>query len=184
MAQSYEVSFNSTFRVCGSPVVKVSDHDWHAMSSSSVPLRNRRLGQRCTLNLSKAETSSRVPPVEVQIEEKKRALSAQKPVELVCRAGGSRPPANITWFIGNQPLKGTKEKISSEGNITTGRLIFIPTIEDRGKNISCRAENMLIPGSAITDEWKVDVHCVLCVKPSLHGIHQCDNPVPATLYST
>ncbi|GFS31422.1 uncharacterized protein TNIN_24311 [Trichonephila inaurata madagascariensis] len=100
-----------------------------------------------------------VPPVEVQIEEKKRALSAQKPVELVCRAGGSRPPANITWFIGNQPLKGTKEKISSEGNITTGRLIFIPTIEDRGKNISCRAENMLIPGSAITDEWKVDVHC-------------------------
>ncbi|GFT55134.1 uncharacterized protein NPIL_37071 [Nephila pilipes] len=101
-----------------------------------------------------------LPPVEVQIEEKKRALSAQKPVELVCRAGGSRPPANITWFIGSQPLKGTKEKISSEGNITTGRLIFIPTIEDRGKNISCRAENMLIPGSAITDEWKVDVHFV------------------------
>ncbi|GIX95825.1 uncharacterized protein CDAR_289271 [Caerostris darwini] len=102
----------------------------------------------------------KVPPVEVQIEEKRRALSAQKPVELVCRAGGSRPPANITWFIGNQPLKGTKEKISSEGNITTGRLIFIPTIEDRGKNISCRAENMLIPGSSIKDEWKVDVHFV------------------------
>ncbi|XP_071035295.1 protein turtle homolog B isoform X1 [Parasteatoda tepidariorum] len=101
-----------------------------------------------------------LPPLEVQIEDKKRALSAQKPVELVCRAGGSRPPANITWTIGRQPLKGTKEKISSEGNITTGRLIFIPTIEDRGKNISCKAENMLIPGSGITDEWQVDVHYV------------------------
>lgn len=100
-----------------------------------------------------------VPPLEVHIEEKKRALSAQKPVELVCRAAGSRPPANITWTIGHLPLKGTKEKISSEGNITTGRLTFIPTIEDRGKNISCRAENMLIPGSAIYDMWQVDVHC-------------------------
>ena len=100
-----------------------------------------------------------VPPLEVHIEEKKRALSAQKPVELVCRAAGSRPPANITWTIGHLPLKGTKEKISSEGNITTGRLTFVPTIEDRGKNITCRAENMLIPGSAIYDMWQVDVHC-------------------------
>lgn len=110
-----------------------------------------------------------VPPLEVQIEEKKRALSAQKPVELVCRAGGSRPPANITWSIGHLPLKGTKEKISSEGNITTGKLTFIPTIEDRGKNITCRAENMLIPGSAIYDTWQVDVHCkyLLILKRSI-----------------
>ncbi|GFX67433.1 uncharacterized protein TNCV_178371 [Trichonephila clavipes] len=28
-------------------------------SSSPVPLKNRRVGQRCTLNLSRAETSSR-----------------------------------------------------------------------------------------------------------------------------
>ncbi|XP_054713711.1 hemicentin-2-like [Uloborus diversus] len=116
-------------------------------------------------NISEPTVSSvtvdmNLPPVEVHIEDKKRALSAQKPVELVCRAGGSRPPANITWAIGHLPLKGTKEKISSEGNITTGRLTFIPTIEDRGKNITCRAENMLLPRSAITDEWRVDVHYV------------------------
>ncbi|GFS61552.1 hypothetical protein TNCV_4312421 [Trichonephila clavipes] len=29
------------------------------MSSSPVPLKTRRVGQRCTLNLSRAETSSR-----------------------------------------------------------------------------------------------------------------------------
>ncbi|GFY08938.1 uncharacterized protein TNCV_4661301 [Trichonephila clavipes] len=44
---------------CGSPVVKVSDRGRHVMSSSPVPLKNRRVGQRCTLNLSRAEMSSR-----------------------------------------------------------------------------------------------------------------------------
>ncbi|GFV46413.1 uncharacterized protein TNCV_3233021 [Trichonephila clavipes] len=44
---------------CGSPVVKVSDHGRHVMSSSPVSLKTHRVGQRCTLNLSRAETSSR-----------------------------------------------------------------------------------------------------------------------------
>ncbi|GFU46643.1 hypothetical protein TNCV_1546581 [Trichonephila clavipes] len=44
---------------CGSPVVKVSDHDRHVMSSNPVPLKTRRVEQQCTLNLSRAETSSR-----------------------------------------------------------------------------------------------------------------------------
>ncbi|GFV06587.1 uncharacterized protein TNCV_2949091 [Trichonephila clavipes] len=44
---------------CGSPVVKVSDHGRHVTSSSPVPLKTRRVGQRCTLNLSRAQTSSR-----------------------------------------------------------------------------------------------------------------------------
>ncbi|GFW31521.1 uncharacterized protein TNCV_4419571 [Trichonephila clavipes] len=46
-------------RGCGSPVVRVSDHGRYVMSSSPVPLKTRRVGQRCTLNLSRAETSSR-----------------------------------------------------------------------------------------------------------------------------
>ncbi|GFW21596.1 hypothetical protein TNCV_4281111 [Trichonephila clavipes] len=49
---------STTVEVCGSPVVKVSDHGRHAMSSSPVPLKTRRVGQRCTLNLTRAETSS------------------------------------------------------------------------------------------------------------------------------
>ncbi|GFU62251.1 hypothetical protein TNCV_4859661 [Trichonephila clavipes] len=47
------------WRGCGSPVVKVSNHGRHVMSSIPVPLKTRRVGQRCTLNLSRAETSSR-----------------------------------------------------------------------------------------------------------------------------
>ncbi|GFX29181.1 uncharacterized protein TNCV_3217161 [Trichonephila clavipes] len=43
----------------GSLVVKVLDHGWHVTSSSPVPLKTRRVGDRCSLNLSRAQTSSR-----------------------------------------------------------------------------------------------------------------------------
>ncbi|GFX29749.1 uncharacterized protein TNCV_2750831 [Trichonephila clavipes] len=43
----------------GSLVVKVSDRGWHVMSSSRVPLKTHRVGKRCTLNLLRAQTSSR-----------------------------------------------------------------------------------------------------------------------------
>ncbi|GFY22976.1 hypothetical protein TNCV_2182371 [Trichonephila clavipes] len=39
--------------------LEVSDYDRHVMSSSPVPLKTRRVGQRCTVNLSRAQTSSR-----------------------------------------------------------------------------------------------------------------------------
>ncbi|GFX84403.1 pancreatic triacylglycerol lipase [Trichonephila clavipes] len=42
-----------------SPVVKVLDHDSHVMSSSPVPLKTRHVEQHCTLNLARAQTSSR-----------------------------------------------------------------------------------------------------------------------------
>ncbi|GFS61362.1 hypothetical protein TNCV_3105501 [Trichonephila clavipes] len=38
---------------CGSPVVKVSDDGRHVMSSSPVPIKTRRVGERCKLNLSR-----------------------------------------------------------------------------------------------------------------------------------
>ncbi|GFW10598.1 transposable element Tc3 transposase [Trichonephila clavipes] len=43
----------------GYQVFKVSNHGWHVSSSSPVPQKTRRVGQRCTLNPSKAEMSSR-----------------------------------------------------------------------------------------------------------------------------
>ncbi|GFV21354.1 uncharacterized protein TNCV_2371111 [Trichonephila clavipes] len=43
----------------GSLVVKVSDRGWRVMSSSRVPLKTHRVGERCTLNLPRAQMSSR-----------------------------------------------------------------------------------------------------------------------------
>ncbi|GIY70683.1 nephrin [Caerostris darwini] len=100
-------------------------------------------------------------PLEVSIEGNRRPLSANNPVELVCRATGSRPPAAITWWKGNTKMKRTKERISIDGYVTTSILIFTPTSEDSGKYLSCRAENPLIQGSAIEDGWKLDINCKL-----------------------
>ncbi|GFY02879.1 DUF4817 domain-containing protein [Trichonephila clavipes] len=36
---------------CSSPVVRLSDHGRHVMSSSPVPLKTRHAGERCTLSL-------------------------------------------------------------------------------------------------------------------------------------
>ncbi|GFW79056.1 apolipoprotein B-100 [Trichonephila clavipes] len=41
----------------GSLVVKLSDRGWHVPSSSPIPLKTRRVEQRCTLNLSRDQTS-------------------------------------------------------------------------------------------------------------------------------
>ncbi|GFV94500.1 uncharacterized protein TNCV_3047931 [Trichonephila clavipes] len=56
--QNNPFSSSKTREGCGSPVIK-SNHGNHVMSLSPIPLKIRRVGQRCTLNLSRAETSSR-----------------------------------------------------------------------------------------------------------------------------
>ncbi|GFY01676.1 retrovirus-related Pol polyprotein from transposon 412 [Trichonephila clavipes] len=43
----------------GSLEVKVSDRGWRVMSSSRVPLKTHHVGERCTLNLLRAQTPSR-----------------------------------------------------------------------------------------------------------------------------
>ncbi|GFW51964.1 hypothetical protein TNCV_1188951 [Trichonephila clavipes] len=42
-----------------SQVIKVSDHGWLVTSLSPVPRKTRRVRKRCTLNLSRAQISSR-----------------------------------------------------------------------------------------------------------------------------
>ncbi|GFU51804.1 hypothetical protein TNCV_855791 [Trichonephila clavipes] len=56
---------------CGSLEVKVSDRGRHVMSSNLVPLKILRVGKRCTLNLSRAQMSSRWCSVVVRRGERK-----------------------------------------------------------------------------------------------------------------
>ncbi|GFU55711.1 uncharacterized protein TNCV_1650111 [Trichonephila clavipes] len=80
------------FKACGSPVVKVSDHGRHVMSSSPVPLKTRSVGQQCPLNLSRAETSSRWNGEVVR-----RGGANSGVVHVTC------PWFKITWSVAKSP---------------------------------------------------------------------------------
>lgn len=45
-----------------------------------------------------------------------------------------------------------------KNNHTLSVLNFVPTINDDGKYLTCRAENPVIPDSAMEDKWLLDVH--------------------------
>ena len=46
-----------------------------------------------------------VKPLDVTIVPVERPLSANKEVELTCASTGSRPPATLSWWRGNQQIK-------------------------------------------------------------------------------
>ncbi|KAK8744328.1 hypothetical protein OTU49_000746, partial [Cherax quadricarinatus] len=79
------------------------------------------------------------------------SLSAGRPVELVCRAVGSRPPAHITWWRGSQQITDVTHTVMNGGNVTTGSIILMPTRQDDGKQVTCRASNPEIPHSMLED---------------------------------
>lgn len=125
---------------------------------------------------------STVRPIKVQIENDRLPVLAEKPLEIVCRAFGSRPAALISWFKGNTKLIPKKamleqnspesaaslnqettlqqtnnqliqvqlieELVSSDSNITTSTLTFVPQIDDGGSIITCKAENPFIQSNS------------------------------------
>lgn len=95
----------------------------------------------------------------MHVKGKRRKLSAKKTVQFECEAKGSRPSAVISWRKGSYKLKNAESAVSAMGNVTTSTLTMTPSSEDNGKFLYCQADNPVIPGSAIEDGWKLDVHC-------------------------
>ncbi|XP_078038283.1 neural cell adhesion molecule 1 [Augochlora pura] len=93
-------------------------------------------------------------PLVVQILTKESRVSADKNYDVECWTNGSRPNAEITWWKANKQIK-TMVKNYAENNLSI--LSFVPSIEDNGKYLTCRAENPALPDSALEDKWKLDV---------------------------
>ncbi|GFW36671.1 uncharacterized protein TNCV_1956711 [Trichonephila clavipes] len=79
----------SSHKGCGSPVVKVSVHGKHIMSSSPVPLNIRRVGNRCKLKQSRAKTS---------------------PVGVIVKRGGARAQVSSSSIDHGSKLRGRSPK--------------------------------------------------------------------------
>ncbi|KAH7952074.1 hypothetical protein HPB52_017915 [Rhipicephalus sanguineus] len=76
---------------------------------------------------------------------------------LVCSSSGSRPPALLTWWKGGEQLFSAHEHTRSHDDTSSSILHFTPQRDDDGAVLSCRAENTLIPGSAIEHGMKLDI---------------------------
>ncbi|CAH1124419.1 unnamed protein product [Ceutorhynchus assimilis] len=94
-------------------------------------------------------------PLTVGIAKTDGPLVADKRYEVTCESAGSRPPAIITWYKGKRQLRRTKEDTME--NVTISELSFVPTTEDDGKSITCRAENPNVTGLFLETSWKIDV---------------------------
>lgn len=65
-----------------------------------------------------------VKPLVVQILTKEPRLSADKKYEVECRSSGSRPHANISWWIANRQMKKARN-VSTTSDIVIPFVVFI-----------------------------------------------------------
>ncbi|XP_043581853.1 hemicentin-2-like isoform X1 [Bombus pyrosoma] len=96
-------------------------------------------------------------PLVVQILTKEPRVSADKNYDVECRTSGSRPEAVITWWKAEKQIKKMAQNYPLENNESLSVLSFVPSIDDDGKYLTCRAENPVISGSALEDKWRLDV---------------------------
>ncbi|XP_028037558.1 nephrin-like [Bombyx mandarina] len=106
-------------------------------------------------------------PLWVRLQGGKRPLVAGQSTELVCQAVGARPKPTISWWRGGTRLKTVREATSTDGNVTSSVLTFVPSIEDAGRVLSCRAIQPTLPHSTHEDGWKMEIQHLPVVKLEL-----------------
>ncbi|CAL1275094.1 unnamed protein product [Larinioides sclopetarius] len=110
-------------------------------------------------------------PLHVEIIDSNHPMLAGERYYMECQARGSRPPA-ITrwWFGGNKIISGFSEEVDEEnGNITTNTLQFVPTPEDDGKPLTCKAANPAIPKTTIETTLNLNIHFIPVLNLTVNG---------------
>ncbi|CAG9789977.1 unnamed protein product [Diatraea saccharalis] len=108
-----------------------------------------------------------VRPLWVRLQGGKRPLVAGQSTELVCQSVGARPKPTISWWKGGTRLKTVRETTSGDGNMTSSILTFVPSIDDAGRVLSCRAVQPSLPHSTHEDGWKMEIQHLPVVKLEL-----------------
>lgn len=87
-------------------------------------------------------------------------LSAGSKAEFQCESVGSRPAAQISWWLGSERFStNIHDNINDDGNATISTIVFVPNIEDDGKLLTCRADNLPMPHTALKDERLLNILC-------------------------
>nr|XP_049708065.1 nephrin isoform X1 [Helicoverpa armigera]XP_049708066.1 nephrin isoform X1 [Helicoverpa armigera] len=82
-------------------------------------------------------------------------LTAERRYEVACESAGSRPPAIITWYKGKRQLKRITEELRD--NLTVSVMSFVPTLDDDGKPLTCRADNPNVTSLSLDTSWTISV---------------------------
>ncbi|XP_063889128.1 nephrin-like isoform X2 [Scylla paramamosain] len=99
-------------------------------------------------------------PLWIHLLSSRDPMSAGWPYAVVCNSAGSRPPAIVTWQLGNATLTSHTEKVSDDGNVTTSELRWTPSVQDVGKVLSCQARSPAVPYPILKDEWRLNIYYV------------------------
>lgn len=87
-------------------------------------------------------------------------LSAGSKAEFQCQTIGSRPAAQISWWLGAERLStNVRDSVNDDGNATISTITFVPGIDDNEKLLTCRADNLPMPHTTLKDERLLNVQC-------------------------
>ncbi|XP_055592434.1 nephrin-like [Uranotaenia lowii] len=106
--------------------------------------------------ISKFTLDMYLKPQSVKILNSTLSLAAHKEYRIVCQTSGARPDAVISWTKGKKSLKRFKEHVIR--NTTYSVLSLVPTVEDDGRLLGCRAENPKVPGLYLEQFQNISVH--------------------------
>ncbi|KAK8758423.1 hypothetical protein V5799_003944 [Amblyomma americanum] len=79
------------------------------------------------------------------------------PAEFHCRALGSRPAAQLSWWLDDVRLDPFFHEESDTGNDSFSVLLLTPTAQDHGKTVRCLAANPRWPQKPLEAAWALDV---------------------------
>ena len=97
-------------------------------------------------------------PLKMEVLNKESELQAGIKQTFTCKAYGSRPPAILTWWMGNQRLDGeVYSPVPTDGTTSTSTISIVPTEADTNKTLTCKAENREIRQGILKESWDLDI---------------------------
>ncbi|XP_047741501.1 uncharacterized protein LOC125179516 [Hyalella azteca] len=88
--------------------------------------------------------------LELEMEGGTQPVSAGNSVRVECRAYGSNPPAEISWWKAGTPIPSSVTAIMKGGNLTTSAVVLEVSAKDNGSNLICTATNPVLRSSHMT----------------------------------